>query len=324
MTITSQRRHIAALITIFAFGDKMPSILDPGQSGADWVIDQHISPKEVENGYLAAREEERVVKSAMRPVSDDVLDWIEQEYVDQGERPSSVQASVARPSLGVARPRPSLLDAPEAYDPADGLLSAGHRPLAPEARAQTMDIRPLYRDEDEFASIISAVGHSKDPLSLDPFPKEEFPVIEGKQKPASRSSQPFGDREPYDQYVEAAAKHYGVDPDLVRAMIQAESNWNPEAASPAGAVGLMQIIPSTAEHLGVKDRRDPEQSIWGGTRYIAELLRRYDGDWDKAIAAYNAGPGAVDKHGGIPPFRETKNYVPRVRGYYERYRRGEL
>ncbi len=126
----------------------------------------------------------------------------------------------------------------------------------------------------------------------------------------------------FDQLIEDAAQRYRLDPALVKAVIQAESNFDPQAVSSAGASGLMQLMPGTAASLGVKDSLDPNQNVDGGARLLRDLLDRYDQNVSLALAAYNAGPGAVDKYGGIPPYGETQRYVPRVLGLYQTYREG--
>ncbi len=117
--------------------------------------------------------------------------------------------------------------------------------------------------------------------------------------------------------IQKYANQNGLKPELVRAVIQQESSGNPRSVSVVGAVGLMQLMPATARGLGVSDPFDPEQNVAGGTKYLAGLLREFDGDLPKSLAAYNAGPAAVRKHGGIPPFAETQNYVRRIMGMLE-------
>ena len=124
----------------------------------------------------------------------------------------------------------------------------------------------------------------------------------------------------YSDEVKAAAQEFGVEEAVVRAIIHAESAFRPNAVSHAGAQGLMQLIPATASRFGVTDVFQPEQNIRGGVQYLAWLLKRYNGDLTLAAAGYNAGEGAVDRHGGVPPYDETQRYVQRVGQLADRYR----
>lgn len=118
----------------------------------------------------------------------------------------------------------------------------------------------------------------------------------------------------------ATARRHGLDPNLVLAVVAVESGFQPDAVSHKGAQGLMQLMPATARELGVTDALDPAQNLDGGTRYLRMLVARYGGDLGKALAAYNAGPGAVKRHGGVPPYRETHHYIDKVLKRYERAR----
>jgi soluble lytic murein transglycosylase-like protein len=126
-----------------------------------------------------------------------------------------------------------------------------------------------------------------------------------------QSSQPYG------QIIDAAAKHYRIPPALIRAVIKQESNFDAEAVSHKGAMGLMQLMPATADLLGVEDPFNPQENISGGTRYLGDLIDLYGGNLNKALAAYNAGPQKVTN--GVPNIRETRNFVDSVLHYYEAF-----
>jgi soluble lytic murein transglycosylase-like protein len=132
------------------------------------------------------------------------------------------------------------------------------------------------------------------------------------------------DRDGVEKLVREAADRHRVDPALIRAVIETESNWNPIALSNKGAGGLMQLIPTTARRFGVADVFNPQQNIDGGVHYLKTLLERYNGNMDMALAAYNAGEGAVDRAHGVPSFRETRNYVQKVQNAYYRPGSGHL
>jgi hypothetical protein len=115
-----------------------------------------------------------------------------------------------------------------------------------------------------------------------------------------------------ERLARASAQRHGLDPELVMAVVSVESGFQPRALSRKGAQGLMQLMPPTARELGVRNAFDPAQNLDGGARYLSALIARYGGDLTKALAAYNAGQGAVDRHRGVPPYRETRDYVRRV------------
>lgn len=127
----------------------------------------------------------------------------------------------------------------------------------------------------------------------------------------------------YASHVEAAAAAHELDEALLHAVITVESGYNPKAVSPKGAVGLMQLMPATAKRLAVADPYDPQQNIQGGAKYLRQLLNMFDGSVELALAAYNAGEGAVRRYGGrIPPYRETLAYVPKVLKFYRLLKEG--
>ena len=124
----------------------------------------------------------------------------------------------------------------------------------------------------------------------------------------------------YDSYIQAVSKRHGVDFHLVKAVIKAESKFDHLAVSPKGAMGLMQIMPDTVDHMGVANPFNPEQNIDGGVRYLKWLLKVFDNDLNLALAAYNAGPNTVKRFKGVPPYAETRDYLRKVMQYYTDYK----
>jgi soluble lytic murein transglycosylase-like protein len=118
---------------------------------------------------------------------------------------------------------------------------------------------------------------------------------------------------PLDRLVKQSARKYGLDPRLLEAVMQVESAGNPRAVSRKGALGLMQLMPATARELGVGNPLDPRENLEGGARYLSRLLARYQGDLEMALGAYNAGPGTVDRYGGVPPWPETRAYIEKIK-----------
>lgn len=144
-------------------------------------------------------------------------------------------------------------------------------------------------------------------------------ILEGKKAESPRKRITRRDSQAYDDFLREAAGRYQIPFALARAVLAAESNFNPRAVSRAGAMGLMQLMPQTAEEMFVADAFDPRENIFGGVRYLRVLTNLFDGDLVKVIAAYNAGPEAVRRAGGIPNYPETQAYVVRVLGLYREF-----
>jgi len=169
----------------------------------------------------------------------------------------------------------------------------------------------LGGDESSFVDVPTVeIDHIEElPADAAAEPVEDAPESAAKlQASAKKIAQPID----LNEVVNAASGTYRLDPDLVNSVIRAESGFNVHAVSPKGAQGLMQLMPKTASDLGVQNAFDPQANVEGGTRYLRELLERYDFDLVKALAAYNAGPQRVEQYGGVPPYYETKAYVARI------------
>lgn len=145
-------------------------------------------------------------------------------------------------------------------------------------------------------------------------------VLKGVQNSNKTSSIP----KTYYELIQQASEEFQIDANLIRAICLVESNFNPSATSPKGAMGLMQLMPETAKELGIHNPYDPKENIWGGVRYFKSLLQKYDGNLELALAAYNAGPGSVEKYNGIPPYPETQNFVKNVLEYFKEFSRIDL
>ena len=165
----------------------------------------------------------------------------------------------------------------------------------------TMTRLYLSADDSSYADVPT--------LQIDHFERDLF-----SSAPQATAASPANPASPQtlDQVITTTSQRHRIDPDLISSVIHAESNFNPRAVSNKGAQGLMQIMPQTASQLGLKDAFDPKDNVEGGTRYLRELLERYNFDLIKALAAYNAGPRRVEQYRGVPPYQETRAYVARI------------
>ena len=193
-------------------------------------------------------------------------------------------------------------------------------------------LRRMQAIESTFNSLVS---FGSEPVK----PDQDFQKIldaNMSQKASASASSPFANKifsselnpissgnEDIDHLIETYSEKNGLDSAFVKAVIKQESGFQPKVTSSCGAMGLMQLMPATANSMGVKDAYDPEQNIAGGTKYLKGLLDRFGGDKSLALAAYNAGPNAVAKYNGIPPYKETQNYVKNIMSMYQRYSGGD-
>lgn len=179
----------------------------------------------------------------------------------------------------------------------DGLVKVMQRMTAIEQRFGISSSNYSSSINGDFANALQQAKEAQDPAEV---------KTERKAKIYDSSEQEIV------KMLQFSAKQHGVDPNLAIAVAKNESSFSANALSPAGAIGVMQLMPDTARGIGVKDPYDPRQNIDGGVRYLKQLLQSFGGNVEKAVAAYNAGPQAVNSYGGVPPYAETQNYVRKV------------
>ena len=188
-----------------------------------------------------------------------------------------------------------------------------------------LTLRRLCSIENNFNRIL---GTDESVSSPDKSAAKEFKAIldekMGENKETIEKTTFKNSREDIENLINKYAQKNNLDPDFIKAVVKQESGFNPDAKSKCGAMGLMQLMPQTAKGLGVIDAFDPEQNIDGGTRYLKSMMNRFNNDPKLALAAYNAGPAAVQKYGDIPPYRETQNYVKNILSSYEAMKGGKI
>lgn len=229
-----------------------------------------------------------------------------------GQLPSPAEVVILTPEAVAPSPKPQLKVTPKGV--AIPVLDAAPTAIKPSPASRQIQVYKSVQKNGviRYSDMMPEQGHYElllfnDCYACDPASKVNW-----------RTTGLFLDD--YASTIKAAAKAYNVEPALIRALIHAESAFNPLAVSRKGAMGLTQLMPATARELGVGNAMLAEQNIFGGVKYLAGLLRQYNGNVALATAAYNAGAGAVQKHGGIPPYAETRAYVERVQLLHRRYK----
>ncbi len=239
-----------------------------------------------------------------------------------GERIQRLQALIAQVEQGPAG-FAAALDAAQST-PAAGqsatasASSAGAYPSPASSYPST----GLYASTAATAGTYPGIGQSSSypAISQTPYSTAAPTTVDGAG--ISSAGSVGGSTGAYDSLIDQAAARNGVDPAVLHGLIQQESGFDPNATSSAGALGLTQLMPGTAASLGVTEPLNPAQSIAGGARYLGQLLKQFGGNTANALAAYNAGPGAVQRYGGVPPYPETQQYVTKVLDNAAAYRQG--
>jgi soluble lytic murein transglycosylase-like protein len=239
-----------------------------------------------------------------------------------GERVQQLQTLLEQveqgPSVVASKSFTSALDAAQAADASSATAGVSTASAPPADAALTAD-DSVSATTAPYTSLLLADGSaSASPTDTAYTSAMPTTVAYDSATPAGANAT-TGGGSAYAPMIEQAAARYGIDPSVLYGLIEQESGFDPSATSSAGAQGLTQLMPSTAASLGVTEPLDPAQSIEGGARYLSGLLRQFGGNTTDALAAYNAGPGAVEQYGGVPPYPETQQYVTKVLGYAASY-----
>jgi soluble lytic murein transglycosylase-like protein len=199
-------------------------------------------------------------------------------------------------------------------------VSAGVPPGELAAQQRVQQLQALIEQTRAVASSGSLIAATASSTSPQTSFADALQAAGSTATPAVANAASGSESGEYDALITQAAERNGVDPAVLHGLIQQESAFNPNSTSSAGAEGLTQLMPGTASSLGVANPLNPAESIEGGARYLAQMLAKFGGNTTDALAAYNAGPGAVAQYGGVPPYAETQSYVSKVLGYAEAYR----
>ena len=216
--------------------------------------------------------------------------------------------------------RAAEVEAPVALRAADGHNERRHGDRRQTRRFGSERRRGDRRKQALRTLLLTAAAISASPSAAKTQAQQSFEALESLRPAVSVSMSnfiPVKPEEAYEELIQEAARLHNLDPDLIRAVMRTESEFNPQAVSPVGAMGLMQLMPALAKEMGVLDPMDPRENIMGGAKYLRQLMNSHRGNVALALASYNAGPGNVKRYKGIPPFKETRNYVKKITNLLE-------